>query len=234
MGFRVTKAVLFDLGDTLFRLNPMAEVTDDFAAFLAGAGEGDPETEAMRVIETLRERMMAGYGRGQLDEPRIAEVVRPFVTNAALADRAAEHLDALLGEADVARWEAFDRAVVFDALRSRGIRAGFVSNTLTSSVVMRRRLAEFELLSHAEVAVFSVEHRVRKPNPEIYRVALRALGIEPTEVVFVGDRVREDVRGPQALGMRAVLTHEFRQEDPADSGPLAVIPRLEDVLAVLD
>lgn len=229
----MTRAVLFDLGDTLFRLNPMAEVTDEFAGWLAGEGEEDAETEALRIIETLRERMMAGYGRGQLDEPRIAELVRPFVTNAALADRAAEHLDALLGEADVARWEASDRSAVFDALRSRGLLVGFVSNTLTAPEVMRRRLREFELLHHAGVAVFSVEHRVRKPNPEIYRVALRTLAVEPAEVVFVGDRVREDVRGPQSLGMRAVLTHEFRQEDPADSAPLAVIRALDDLMALL-
>lgn len=233
MGIRVTKAVLFDLGDTLFRLNPMADVTDEFAVFLAAEGEQDAETEAMRIIETLRERMMAGYGRGQLEEPRIADLVRPFVTNAALAARAAEHLDSLLSEADVARWEAPDRAAVFDVLRSRGLQVGFVSNTLTAPEVMRRRLREFELLHHAEVAVFSVEHGVRKPNPEIYRVALRSLAVEPGEVVFVGDRVREDVRGPQSLGMRSVLTHEFRQEDPADSAPLAVITELEELTRLI-
>ncbi len=234
MGVRVTRAVLFDLGDTLFRLNPMSEVTGEFTSFLAGEGVEDAETEAVRVIETLRERMMAGYGRGQLEEPRIADLVRPFIGEGALAERAAEHLDALLGEADVARWEASDRSSVFDALRSRGLRVGFVSNTLTAPQVMQRRLKEFGLLDHAEVAVFSVEHGVRKPNPEIYRIALRTLSVEPGEVVFVGDRVREDVRGPQSLGMRSVLTHEFRQEDPAESAPLAVIKHLDDVIALMD
>lgn len=99
---------------------------------------------------------------------------------------------------------------------------------------MQRRLKEFGLLDHAEVAVFSVEHGVRKPNPEIYRIALRTLSVEPGEVVFVGDRVREDVRGPQSLGMRSVLTQEFRQEDPAESAPLAVIKHLDDVIALMD
>ena len=130
-------------------------------------------------------------------------------------------------------WEAPDRSAVFDALRSRGLQVGFVSNTLTAPEVMRRRLREFELLHHAEVAVFSVEHGVRKPNPEIYRVALRSLAVEPGEVVFVGDRVREDVRGPQSLGMRAVLTHEFRGEDPADSAPFAVITELEELTRLI-
>lgn len=229
----MTKAVLFDLGDTLFRLNPMAEVTDELTAFMAAEGVDDAETEALRIIETLREQLAAGYGRGQLEEPRIAHLVRPFAGGGALGERVAEHLDTLLGAADVARWEASDRAEVFDALRGRGLRVGFVSNTLTAPDVMRRRLTEFDLLHHAEVAVFSVEHRVRKPNPEIYRVALRALAIEPGDVIFVGDRVREDVRGPQSLGMRSVLTHEFRQEDPADSAPLAVVRHLDEVRDLL-
>ncbi|HNM79020.1 MAG TPA: HAD family hydrolase [Tepidiformaceae bacterium] len=230
----MTKAVLFDLGDTLFGLNPMHDVTEAFASFLVAEGLEDAETEALRTLESLRERLMAGYAVGQLDEPSIAELVRPFIGSGDFAARAAEHLDHLLGEADVARWEARDRSVVLGAIRDAGLPIGFVSNTLTAPNVMRRRLAEFGLLEFAGPAVFSVEQRVRKPNPAIYRAALEQLGVAPEDVLFVGDRVREDVRGPQALGMRSVLTHEFRQEDPADSNPLAVIAALDDLLKFLD
>ena len=229
----MTRAILFDLGDTLFRLNPMADVTDAFAGFLAAEGVEDAETEAMRVMETFRERMMAGYGRGQLEEPRIADLVRPLLGEGAFAEKGALHLDGLLGEADVERWEPSDRRGILESVRGIGLRIGFVSNTLTSPEVMRRRLREFELLHHASVAIFSVEHGVRKPNPRIYEIALDAVGFAPEDVVFVGDRVREDVRGPQSLGMRSILTHEFRQEDPADSAPLAVVRSLEGILPYL-
>ena len=231
----MTKAVLFDLGDTLFRLNPMADVTAEFAALLAAEGIEDAEDESARVIETLREMLAAGYGRGDLVEPAIAELVAPFIGSDQRARKLAGSLDDLLGEADIARWEsAEERDTVLEALRSRGVRIAYVSNTLTSPAQMRRRLQELELLGHAEAAVFSVEHRVRKPNPEIYRAALRALSLDPADCLFVGDRVREDVRGPQAVGMRGILTHEFRQEDPADSGPLAVVTHLRDVLELVD
>ncbi|MEO8539603.1 MAG: HAD family hydrolase [bacterium] len=233
MGLRVIRAVLFDLGDTVFKLNPMADVTDEYAKFLGGEGVADSEAEAVRVVESLR-KYWAGYGRGQLEELPIAEIASPFIGSDARADRFAARLDALLAEADVARWEAgAGRDELFSALRAAGIRVGFVSNTLTAPDLMRGRLEEFELLHHAEVAVFSVEHRVRKPNPEIFRIALRGLGLEPTEVVFVGDRVREDVRGPQSLGMRSILTHEFRQEDPADSNPFGVVQHLSEVVGLV-
>lgn len=107
-----------------------------------------------------------------------------------------------------------------------GFRVAFVSNTQTPPVLMRRRLAEFGLLELAEVAVFSVEVGQRKPGERIYRAALEALDMPPESAVFVGDRVREDVLGPQSLGMRAVLTHEFRQEDLAEAQPVGVIQSL--------
>jgi putative hydrolase of the HAD superfamily len=231
----VIRAVLFDLGDTLFRLLPMPDVTEEFARVLEGEGIEDAETEAARILETFRERLMAGYQRGDLVEPAIAEMVEPFIGSDARARKLAQALDGMLGEADIARWEqALERERVFEHLRSRRLRVGYVSNTLTAPDLMRRRLREFDLLAHAEVAVFSVEQRVRKPNPEIYRTALRELSVEPAEAIFVGDRVREDVRGPAALGMRGVLTHEFRQEDPEGAGALAVIAHLSEVLDVLE
>ncbi len=230
----MTKAVLFDLGDTLFALQPMADVTAEFASVLSSEGFEDAEDEAVRVIETLREAVYAGYARGDLLEPAIAELVAPFIGSDARAHKLAASLDHMLGEADIARWEAAqERDAVFDTLRSRAVRIAYVSNTLTSPDQMRRRLEEFGLLGHAEVAVFSVEHRIRKPNPEIYLTALRALSVEPSDCLFIGDRVREDVRGPQFVGMRGILTHEFRQEDPADAHPLAVVTHLRELIDLL-
>lgn len=229
------EAVLFDLGDTLFRLDPMADVTGEYAGTLAAEGVEDAETEAARIIGTLRERLAAGYGRGQLEEPSISELVQPFIGKDARSAAMAQALDRLLGVADVVRWERPEgREAVLEALRGRGIRLGFVSNTLTAPELMRQRLEEFGLLRYAAVAVFSVEHRVRKPNPEIYRIALRELGVEPERVVFVGDRVREDVLGPKSLGMRAALTHEFRREDPGAAGPIAVLSKLSDLPTLLE
>ncbi len=234
MGFRVTKAVLFDLGDTVFRLLPMADVREEFARLLSSEDVEDSDDEASRILETFRERLMAGYARGELLEPTVASLVQPFIGVDPRSKRLAEGLDRLLGEADIARWSQVEqRDEIFDAIRSRGLKVGFVSNTLTAPALMRRRLAEFALLDRAEAAIFSVEHGVRKPNPAIYRAALNAIDSDPADVVFVGDRVREDVRGPQSAGMRAVLTHEFRQEEPQDSNPFAVIAHLSEILELL-
>ena len=46
----MTSAILFDLGDTLFRLLPMPDVTDEFAKALASEGIEDAADEASRII----------------------------------------------------------------------------------------------------------------------------------------------------------------------------------------
>jgi FMN phosphatase YigB (HAD superfamily) len=45
--------------------------------------------------------------------------------------------------------------------------------------------------------------------------------------------LNDDVVGAQALGMRTILTREFRAEDPGDVVPDAVVERLSDVPAVV-
>ena len=82
--------------------------------------------------------------------------------------------------------------------------------------------------------LFSSEVGVRKPDPRIFRVMLERLGVEPAEGVFVGDRVLDDIGGANGVGMRAVLTREFRQEEPEEITPDAVIERLPDLPDVVD
>jgi len=45
--------------------------------------------------------------------------------------------------------------------------------------------------------------------------------------------VRDDIGGAKGVGMRAVLTREFRSEEPDDVRPDAVIDRLSELRAAL-
>ncbi|GLC64789.1 hypothetical protein PLESTF_000207700 [Pleodorina starrii] len=70
-----------------------------------------------------------------------------------------------------------------------------------------------------------------KPDPLIFCLAARSLGLEPEEVVMIGDDVRGDVGGAQAAGLRGVLvrTGKFRQHDlSVGITPDAVLPSVAD------
>jgi len=125
-----------------------------------------------------------------------------------------------------------------DALRDvrrRGLKIGLVSNVTLLPDLMREDMERLGLLEFFDVTVFSSEEMVRKPHPRIYQAVLRRLNVPGEEAVFVGDRLKEDVRGPKAAGMRAVLTTQFRQEDPSTAivQPDAVIGALVELPAVL-
>jgi putative hydrolase of the HAD superfamily len=80
--------------------------------------------------------------------------------------------------------------------------------------------------AHFEAVITSVEVGWRKPHPQIYRVALDALGVAPEDALFVGDTKGPDYDGPRAVGMRALLI------DPTDQHQLIPEGRLTSVLAL--
>ncbi len=61
----------------------------------------------------------------------------------------------------------------------------------------------------------------RKPAPGIFHEALRLVGAEPADALFVGDRADIDVAGAQAVGMPAVWINPRRDPLPAGVAPPA-------------
>jgi putative hydrolase of the HAD superfamily len=104
---------------------------------------------------------------------------------------------------------------VLEELRGRGLKLCIVSNAAYQPKSMRAQLRHLELFDYFDATIYSSEFGLRKPNPAIYQEALRQVQVRPEEAVFVGDRLREDIRGPRAAGIQAFLTHEFRKEEPA-------------------
>ncbi len=58
--------------------------------------------------------------------------------------------------------------------------------------------------------MISGEVGLHKPQPEIYELACRRLGVAPGEAVFVDD-LRENCAGAEAVGMTAILHRDSAQ-----------------------
>jgi putative hydrolase of the HAD superfamily len=97
--------------------------------------------------------------------------------------------------------------------------------------VLHSIMEERGLGQHLEMTISSCEFGWRKPHPSIYEAAVAKMGVANDEVIFVGDRVEQDVVGPAKLGMRSVLTLQYRQEDPEAGAvkPDAVIAHLSEL-----
>ena len=66
---------------------------------------------------------------------------------------------------------------------------------------------------------FPPEFVVGKPSPIAFQVALEVLGLAPSQVLMIGDRLETDVAGAQALGMDTalVLSGVTKLEDLKDA-----------------
>ena len=103
-----------------------------------------------------------------------------------------------------ARWRAFDDVVpAFERLRARGVRIGIVSNWDSRLARSSRRSRAGSPPRH--VVICSAEVGLHKPDPRIFELACRRLGVEPAEAAHVGDHYYADVLGAQVAGLRPVL-----------------------------
>lgn len=93
-------------------------------------------------------------------------------------------------------------------------------------------LEEFGLAGMFSDVIESAVVGVRKPDPRIFILGVNALGVEPDEVVVVGDSFTKDIVPAKKAGCHAVwLKGEGWTDEPQDESlPDAVITELSQLL----
>jgi epoxide hydrolase-like predicted phosphatase len=177
------EALLIDYGGVM--------TTDVFASFNAFcAAEGLPPETVRNLFLGEGRSLLFGLEDGSLPEPEFERALAP------LLGVSPERLTARLF-ATVEPVEPMFAAVA--AARRGGIRTGLISNSWgdASGYLTDRFDQLFDML------VISGEEGVRKPNPEIYALAIERLGVPPDQIVFVDD-IGGNLKPARALGMTTV------------------------------
>ena len=79
---------------------------------------------------------------------------------------------------------------------------GLLSNAWVDS---RNKLGSlFHFIDVFDVAIFSAEAKVRKPDKEIFQFILDRLKVKPDESIFIDDFI-ENIEGAKKLGINAIL-----------------------------
>lgn len=81
---------------------------------------------------------------------------------------------------------------------------------------------------------FSDEVGYSKPHREMFASVAQQLGVEIEEIVHIGDRDHNDVKGPQALGMKAILFTGTRDNDKNNTSAEAICQHHRDLPAIVD
>ncbi len=127
-------------------------------------------------------------------------------------------------------------APLFGRLKSR-VRLAVCSN-FSHGETARFVLEQAGLLAHFDPVVISDEVGIRKPRAEIFEAVLERLGVEPGDVIHVGDNLAADVAGAAALGMRtAWITRRVPKPDDVlakheGPSPDHVVADLRDLLEI--
>jgi putative hydrolase of the HAD superfamily len=105
-----------------------------------------------------------------------------------------------------------DSLPTLSELRKKGYKIGIISNAPPSTIESVKKLG---LDKFADPILISGIVGFTKPNPELFRLALRLSDTKPEEAVHVGDIYEADILGARSVGMKGVLIdREGRLQDP--------------------
>lgn len=203
-----TKALCFDLGNTLIEFGPrqIARQYEYLKSALVGMF-GSCDEEALKAVRDRQ--IVAPYANGFRENDLAecgAELIREVYSR-----EPEDHQVAQLVEA---RYQAFLEGIevvegvlsLLRKLRAR-YRLALLSNYPCGRSI-RDGMAALGLAEHFEFIVVSGEVGFVKPHRKPYELLLEGLGLGADECVYVGDNWLADIQGAKGMGMRAVLTTE--------------------------
>ena len=108
-----------------------------------------------------------------------------------------------------------------DLMKSLGLRLAVVTNGIADT--QREKLERFRLTERFEHIFIDTEIGYSKPDPRIFEYALDKMNLNAEDVWMIGDNIRWDVGGPQAIGITGVWINTKQVVIPED---YEIVPEL--------
>lgn len=221
------QAVLFDLDDTLWAIEPVLHLAE--SQLYDWLRQHAPSVAKHETIISLRARrqLLAKtdprflINLWALRHTALIEVLKEHGEDPALADPAMEVFTT--GRNAVTPFD--DVIPTLQQLKPR-LKLGTVSNGFAD-------LGRIGLAEHFEISIAAHQFGTAKPDPTIFHAACAALDVLPAHTVYVGDDLTLDVLGAQQAGLLAVWMNRFQRELPDHVRPDAVCANLTELAAWL-
>jgi putative hydrolase of the HAD superfamily len=216
---RAPRAVLFDAGNTLIRMDYAA-----IAAALRGRGlsvdEAAIEDAELRARVRLDPHLAPGASTESVatHDRYLRYLLEPLGVTAPVEIEAVEHWRRDYN-APVGLWTRADAAASAALARAKaaGLVVGVISNSNGS---VEGTLEATGLAARIDFVLDSSRVGVEKPDPRIFRLGVERAGVTPGEAVYVGDLYSVDVLGARAAGLAGILIDPRGYWGPRDC-PLA-------------
>ncbi|MGE5551863.1 MAG: HAD family hydrolase [Bacteroidota bacterium] len=126
-------------------------------------------------------------------------------------------------------------------LKSQGLAVGVISNTQSRTQVLVN-LEKYRLADVVYPVLLSCLFGRRKPHPSIFLEAAKLAGVDPADVVYVGDTYSRDILGAYQAGYRGSIFIRSQLSDrfdpdrfpPEIARNFAIVESLGEIPALLD
>lgn len=206
----VIKAVFFDLGGTLLVMRRDRV----FSKLLAEEGREASLERVHSAYMKVESWWLSVYGKRTLSPEETYEAYRDLDAKVFLhlfPDEGPAEADRISRLAR-ARWPEFEKEVPLELypdaepllrrLQADGYSLALISNAPPDTGKIVEGLG---LTKYLETVVISGAVGYSKPNPEIFRIALRQADVSPAQTIHVGDLYESDVLGARSAGIEGVL-----------------------------
>jgi putative hydrolase of the HAD superfamily len=198
------RAIIFDAGNTLLRMN-YAVIVEHLRSRGRAVTVDQVEDAELRA----RVRLDPHLAPGNSTESTVTHgrYLRYLLEHLTVTDEA--EIDAIARwrrgyNLPVGLWTRADpeAASALRRVREAGLVAGVISNSNGS---VRSILEETGLAAHLDFIIDSSVVGVEKPDPRIFHLGLREAGVAAAQAVYVGDLYSVDVLGARAAGLDGIL-----------------------------
>ncbi|HYR90246.1 MAG TPA: HAD-IA family hydrolase [Terriglobia bacterium] len=194
------RAVLFDAAETLFTTR--GSVGEIYGSIAREYGS----QAAPEVIQAAFVRHFRGAGPISTENQKQwwRDVVFRVFSDVGMVENFDEFFNKVYDRfRDSQGWILFpETREVLDHLKRFSIKIGVISNFDDRIYSVMRSL---DILSYFDSVTISSQTGYCKPDPRIFEAAIRALGVPASDILLVGDSLRDDVEAGKRAGLTAVL-----------------------------
>jgi len=203
-------AIFLDVGNTLRIVIEDAEFQDQAKRGLMELVGAKGSVEDFFPILVERWNKYRKYSKGGLLEASELELwtqwMLPDFPIEIIAPNAGK-LTRLWRDRDGRRVPRADAKETIIELHNRGYILGIIANTITETEIPDWMFAD-NVTQYFKTVILSSKVRVRKPDPQIYWLASRVVGVEPSRCAYFGDNPVRDVEGTRAAGYGMMILIE--------------------------
>lgn len=203
--------ILFDAAETLFTTRgSVGEIYGEVARKYGSTSSFDAIQSAF-----IRQFRHAGPLTTDNEKPWWRDVVYRVFNDVGMVSNFDGFFEEVYEEfRDSRGWKLFPETIdVLKELRKRKFKLGVISNFDSRVYSVMKSL---KILEYFDTVTISSETGFAKPQQGIFKAAIKATGVAPSRILYIGDSLDNDVEAGAAAGLHTVLidrNHRYPETD---------------------